>query len=113
MVVKILQRHASRFTQELADLAASVLQVQIERLESIQEILWKKAATGDLKALELSIRVSESLRKLAGLDAPQRVQVEGVELKEFQILDVPFQLETPVLSELAAGTPPKQLELKD
>lgn len=53
--------------------------LEAERLDMLQAIVWPQARTGDLAAIKEIRAISESRRKLFGLDAPQQVEMHDVE----------------------------------
>ena len=69
--------------RELADVPAAdriaLRDLEAERLDMLQAIVWPQARTGDLAAIKECRVISESRRKLFGLDAPQQVEMPGVE----------------------------------
>jgi hypothetical protein len=46
---------------------------ELARLDALAEAVADKVAPGDLKAVHTSLRISESRRRLLGLDAPTKV----------------------------------------
>ena len=52
--------------------------LETERLDYLQAAYWGKAIGGDLHAAQYVLRVIESRRKLLGVDAPIRQQIEMV-----------------------------------
>jgi hypothetical protein len=52
--------------------AAELKAMQHLRLERLHHAVWAKALKGDLAAADRVLRISESLRRLHGLDAPAR-----------------------------------------
>ena len=68
-VRRALNRNLAVPASELRDLEA-------DRLDRLQASLWRNALAGDLHAVDRVIRLSESRRKLLGLDAPSQVQAE-------------------------------------
>lgn len=62
---------------ELAELehasAAEYRTLEEARLDAAAEAIWPKVAKGDLDAVHAWVRISESRRRLRGLDAPQKI----------------------------------------
>lgn len=76
--------HAHKLVQrELADIPAAdrlaLRDLEAERLDTLQAIVWPLARAGDLAAIKECRAISESRRRLFGLDAPQQVEMHGVE----------------------------------
>lgn len=75
---------AHRYVQrELADVPAAdrtqLRDLEAARLDALQALAWPQAKDGDLAAIRECRAISESRRKLFGLDAPQQVDLRGVE----------------------------------
>jgi hypothetical protein len=51
-------------------------QLELDRLDAMQEALWPKVLDGDTKAIDTALRLMDRRAKLLGLDAPTRT--EGV-----------------------------------
>lgn len=51
-------------------------QLELDRLDAMQDALWVKVLDGDTKAIDTTLRLMDRRAKLLGLDAPQRM--EGV-----------------------------------
>lgn len=67
-----------RETAQLAgETAAELRQVELDRIDRLWEITFAVAETGDLDAVEKCRRLSESRRKLLGLDAPTKLEHGG------------------------------------
>ncbi len=60
--------------QRTAD-AATVLDLELERLDCLQSGVWSKALAGDCEAVNTCLRVLSLRAKLLGLEAPTRVEV--------------------------------------
>jgi len=50
------------------------VQLEADRYERVQAMLWNRAAGGDMRAVEQLIRLFERRAKLLGLDAPEQVE---------------------------------------
>lgn len=70
---KIITKHIEEAIKPAAD---ELRQFEIERLEGYRRALTDKIAAGDPKAIDTAIKVSESLRKLTGVDASTKIEVE-------------------------------------
>lgn len=62
-------------TEELKRRAQHLLAIEYERLEAPVEGLMPRVTEGDPQAIAVWIRLSESRRKLLGLDAPTRADI--------------------------------------
>ncbi len=71
---KAIQRALRRTLQEPAD---ELRAMEGARLDSLLSAVWPKAMRGDLAAVDRAMRLSESRRRLLGLDSPQRVEHTG------------------------------------
>jgi hypothetical protein len=71
----IVKKHAERTIKPAAE---EVVQVEIERLERLLLALSDKIDRGDVRAIETAIKLSESLRKLQGVDAAVKSEMELV-----------------------------------
>jgi hypothetical protein len=63
----------------VADLAVPLeeyRQLELDRLDAMQDALWGKVLEGDTRAIDTSLRLMDRRAKLLGLDAPTRT--EGV-----------------------------------
>lgn len=65
------------YTDEVVKPAAEALvQLEIDRLERLLLALQPKIDAGNVRAIEVAIKLSESLRKLTGVDAAMKLEVE-------------------------------------
>lgn len=64
---------------ECDESAADVLALELARLDADYESLAKRVDEGDPSAVAVRLRISESRRKLLGLDAPERAEVTHVD----------------------------------
>lgn len=60
--------------------AASLVQIELERLDMAVAAIVDKVREGDIQAIGRWIRLSESRRKLLGLDAPEKLTVNNGDL---------------------------------
>lgn len=51
------------------------VQLELARLEELQRAIYPAALKGDVKAVNASVRVSESKRKLLGIDKPTKLEL--------------------------------------
>lgn len=58
---------------ETKDHADHYRQLELERLDSMMAGLWPKVRAGDAYAIDIARKVSESRRKLLGLDMPTKI----------------------------------------
>jgi hypothetical protein len=66
----VVQRAMRKLVREAA---AEAVALEADRLDNYLRALAPRALAGDLEALDRAIRISESRRKLLGLDAPQKI----------------------------------------
>ena len=77
--------HASKdliraLTQRRDEQAAEISvyrQEENERLDALLEAVWPDALTGDPRAIETALKISDRRAKLNGLDAPVRTELSG------------------------------------
>lgn len=70
---KIVKKHTDSTIKPAAE---ELVNLEISRLERLLTALDPKIEAGDTKAIEVAIRLSESLRKLTGVDAAIKLEVE-------------------------------------
>lgn len=69
-----LRELGAQMTEDLTAYRAE----ELERLNTLLTGMWKSACGGDVAAAMVCIRIAERRAKLLGLDAPVKVQAEGV-----------------------------------
>jgi hypothetical protein len=70
---KIVKKHTDAMIKPAAE---ELVNLEISRLERLLTALDPKIEANDTKAIEVAIRLSESLRKLTGVDAAIKLEVE-------------------------------------
>lgn len=65
-----MQRAYAELNEQQQAEAAEAQALEAARLDDLQRACWQQAMSGNLKAIETARRISESRRKLFGLDAP-------------------------------------------
>lgn len=63
-----------RTLQEPAD---ELRKVEIERLDRCLAAVWEKALKGDVRSIEVVLKIAERRSRFLGLDAPQRQEIVG------------------------------------
>jgi hypothetical protein len=71
-----VRRALQQSVAELAIPREEYRQLELDRLDEMQNALWSKVLEGDTKAIDTSLRLMDRRAKLLGLDAPTRT--EGV-----------------------------------
>ncbi|MEY9937305.1 hypothetical protein [Streptacidiphilus sp. MAP5-3] len=66
-------------------------QLEMDRLDAMQNALWDKVLEGDTKAIDTSLKLMDRRAKLLGLDAPQRHELT-LEAIDAALADVEQQL---------------------
>lgn len=66
----LTKRAVQRLMEHLNESAAEVRKIEEGRLDALLNAVWLPAMKGDPKAILAALRVSESRRKLLGVDAP-------------------------------------------
>ena len=67
--------------KSLADIpkaeADQLREEEVARLDRMQRAVWGDALKGDLKAMQMVVKIIDRRAKLLGLDAPQQVELSG------------------------------------
>lgn len=75
-----IRNWVARELDRLHDMEISALdalrRLQLERIDAMLVGLWPKATSGDVKAVDTTLKLLERQAKLLGMDAPERVDVE-------------------------------------
>lgn len=72
---KAVMRALDKLNQKTLENAEQLRRLELERLDRAVLAVWPKVQEGRLTAIDRWIRLSESRRKLLGLDAPQQANV--------------------------------------
>lgn len=82
-------------------------EMELRRLDDLLMALWPAARQGELPAIDRTLRIMESRRKLLGLDAPEKVQTQiqqvirvSYEEVTYQPADFEQDVEVPQLTEV-------------
>ena len=75
---KAVMKELNLLAKECLEEAAQVRDLELQRLDDLYLAAWKAIARGSESAIDRALRVSESRRKLMGLDAAQKVDVNGI-----------------------------------
>lgn len=75
---KAVMKELKLLAKECLEEAAQVRDLELQRLDDLFLAAWKAIADGSESAIDRALRVSESRRKLMGLDAAQKVDVNGI-----------------------------------
>ena len=70
----MVQRSLEHIETALAEKRPHLRQIELERLEKMHEILWKRVDRGELFLHDRLLKIAESRRKLLGLDAPTKIE---------------------------------------
>ncbi|HZT80708.1 MAG TPA: hypothetical protein VFA26_10815 [Gemmataceae bacterium] len=62
--------------QKYQEDAAELIELEKERLDTLQAAYWPDALAGDVQAAHVVLACTAQRRKLLGLDAPKRVEVD-------------------------------------
>lgn len=92
-------------TQEMAN---ELRELELQRLDEFLRALWPKIQTGNPRAIETALKVSERRAKLMGLDAPEKREVtldanvqtlnHAELISEYTRLGIPIHNEQEILS---------------
>ena len=72
---KAVRRSLERTRQQTAESAEELRQIEQNRLERLIVAAMPQALKGDVQSIEAVRRLSESLRKLNGIDAPAKTDI--------------------------------------
>lgn len=74
-------RHLVKALDQLAaeqrDIAATVRDLELDRLDELLVGVWPAATSGDVSAINAALRIGERRAKLLGLDQPNRIEASG------------------------------------
>ena len=70
---KAYQRALKRIEHPAAE---EYLQADLDRLDTMTEVYWQSAVTGNLRSADMVLRIMQKRADFLGLDAPKRVQAE-------------------------------------
>lgn len=70
----IAQRVQIALKEIVREPAEAVLKMELERLDKMLLGMWKKAAAGDLQALDRALKIQDRRARYLGLDAPTKTQ---------------------------------------
>lgn len=70
----IAQRVQIALKEIIREPAENVLKMELERLDKMLLGMWKKAAAGDLQALDRALKIQDRRARYLGLDAPTKTQ---------------------------------------
>lgn len=95
-----VKRELDHLAEECHEAAEQVRQLELTRLDRLQVALEGRIRDGDPQAINTAIRLSESRRRLLGLDAPDKQEVEH---KGGVTIHIPDQYQTGEEWEAASG----------
>ncbi len=75
---KAVMKELNLLAKECLEEASKVRDLELQRLDDLYLAAWKAIARGSESAIDRALRVSESRRKLMGLNAAQKVDVNGI-----------------------------------
>jgi hypothetical protein len=70
---KAYQRALKRIEHPAAE---EYLKADLDRLDTMTEVYWQSAVTGNLRSAEMVLRIMQKRADFLGLDAPKKVQAE-------------------------------------
>jgi hypothetical protein len=71
----------SRMCQPISpEMRKQVLQLDLERLDELQQVFYEKAREGDASSAWITIKISERRSALLGLDIPAQLRADPVQL---------------------------------
>lgn len=74
--------------------AAEIKQLEAERLDELQFGLWRRATSGDLKAVEQALAILERRAKLLGLDHSDKIAEQYLQLEQDKVKLMAMALNT-------------------
>jgi len=81
--------------QAIANLALPLeeyRQLELDRLDAMQNALWPKVMDGDPRAIDTTLRLMDRRAKFLGLDAPARMEVLTIDAIDAAIADLGQQV---------------------
>jgi hypothetical protein len=75
---KAVMKELELLSKECREEAAQVRDLELQRLDELYLAAWRAIAGGSESAIDRALRVSESRRKMMGIDAAQKVDVNGI-----------------------------------
>lgn len=82
---KCVNRALNKFRTEMAEEAADVRQLELERLDALFAGVWMKALSGDPASMGSALKVMERRAKLLGLDAATKSELSGPDGKPLSV----------------------------
>lgn len=70
---KVVKEAMDRMVREPAD---ELRMLEAQRLDELQQAIWKQALSGDMKAIGTALSIIDRRMRLLGLEAPKRVDVD-------------------------------------
>lgn len=70
---RAVKRALDELNEKIAEDAAEVLRLELERLDAMLLAVWPKAKQGHLGAIDRVLKIMERRSRLLGLDAPHKV----------------------------------------
>ena len=83
---KAVIRALEKIKDKIEEKAEEVVIIEIQRLDKLFLIAFKKAERGDLSAIDRCLRIMERRAKLLGLDTPSKHELTGAEGNELKII---------------------------
>lgn len=102
-IFKDVQSVLKEVRQETKESAEDLVDLEDARLKTTLLAIWPKVVKGELGAIDRAIKISESLRKLRGLDAPTKIAPTNPDGTKSYAADALTGLEK-MAAHLAAGT---------
>lgn len=68
---------ASNVTEWKLENAAELIRLELERLDMLQLVVWRRARQGDLKSIETVLKIMSQRAKYLGLDDGNKAEDEG------------------------------------
>lgn len=72
IVIAAIREYREHLVEDLSD----ILWLELARLDEAARAIWPQVQRGNKEAISLWIRISESRRKLLGIDQPQKIRLQ-------------------------------------
>lgn len=98
---RAVRRWFERAREKTMESAEELLDIELRALNSLQAAQWPKAMDGDVQACRAIVKISETRRKLLGMDAPTSIWIGGGHLNQDLKKDMRSLLQNPQAMALA------------
>src|SRR5262245_29761069 len=104
---QIVRDHLAETNRLSSETIEQYRQQELDRLDQMQAAIWDKAQAGELKAVEVLVKIAQFRSRLLGLEAPKRVDTTFRSMDgwtDAELIAEARKLGLPIPSELEAGS---------